>query len=126
MASKVLIVDDNPDIIALLRSNLRMAGFETGEALNGEAALACIEQDRPDVVLLDLMMPVLDGWGVLEALRDRPDRPAVIVVTATESDVNQERAQGFGISGYLTKPFDVPGLIELLRSMDRGTKPRTD
>jgi CheY-like chemotaxis protein len=122
---KVLIVDDNPDIIALLRANLRMAGFETGEALNGEAALARIEEDRPDVILLDLMMPVLDGWGVLEALRDRPDRPAVIVVTATESDANQARAQGFGINAYLTKPFDVSSLIELLRSLDRG-KPTSD
>jgi CheY-like chemotaxis protein len=118
--AKVLIVDDNPDIIALLRANLRMAGFQTREALNGEAALERIEEDRPDVVLLDLMMPVLDGWGVLEALRDRPDPPAVIVVTATESDANQARAKGFGISAYVTKPFDVGSLIELLRSLDSG------
>ena len=75
MAGKVLIVDDNPDIVALLRANLRMAGFETVEALDGEVALRRVDQDRPDVILLDLMMPVLDGWGVLEALKDRPDRP---------------------------------------------------
>jgi two-component system OmpR family response regulator len=125
MAGKVLIVDDNPDIVALLRANLRMAGFETSEARNGEVALRRIEEDRPDLILLDLMMPVLDGWGVLEALQDRSDSPEVVVVTAAESPDNVDRAQRLGISGYVTKPFNLVSLLELVRSLVNGGA-RTD
>jgi DNA-binding response OmpR family regulator len=120
MAGKVLIVDDNPDIVALLRANLRMAGFETVEALDGEVALRRVDQERPDVILLDLMMPVLDGWGVLEALKDRRDRPPVVVVTAAESPANVDRAQRLGVSGYVTKPFNLVSLIDLVRSLVAG------
>jgi DNA-binding response OmpR family regulator len=133
MGGKILIVDDNPDIVALLRANLRMAGFDTVEALNGEVALRRIEADRPDVVLLDLMMPVLDGWGVLEALKDSPEGPAVIVVTATESPANVDRAERMGVSGYVTKPFNMAGLIDMVETLvpgrrtvgDQGTSARS-
>jgi DNA-binding response OmpR family regulator len=125
MAGKVLIVDDNPDIVALLRANLRMAGFETSEARNGEVALRRIQEDRPDLILLDLMMPVLDGWGVLEALKHRSGSPAVVVVTAAESPANVDRAQRLGVSGYVTKPFNLVSLLELVRSLVDGGS-RTD
>jgi DNA-binding response OmpR family regulator len=119
VSSKVLIVDDNPDILALLRANLRAAGFETDEALNGEAALRRIEEAPPDVILLDLMMPVLDGWGVLEALKDRPDRPPIIVVTAAQSADGVDRANQLGVTAYVTKPFNVAGLVDLVHSIGR-------
>jgi DNA-binding response OmpR family regulator len=125
MVGRVLIVDDNPDIVALLRANLRMAGFETSEARNGEVALRRIQEDRPDLILLDLMMPVLDGWGVLEALTHRPGSPAVVVVTAAESPANVDRAQRLGVSGYVTKPFNLVSLLELVRSLVDGGS-RTD
>jgi two-component system, OmpR family, alkaline phosphatase synthesis response regulator PhoP len=125
MGGRVLIVDDNPDILGLLRANFRMAGFETDEALNGEVALRRIEEDRPDLVLLDLMMPILDGWGVLEALQRRPDRPPVVVVTAAESEGTVERAQELGVSGYVTKPFNLTALIDLVRSVIDGAASRT-
>jgi DNA-binding response OmpR family regulator len=124
--AKVLIVDDNPDIIGLLRANFRMAGFETDEALNGEVALRRIEEDRPDLIVLDLMMPVLDGWGVLEALQDRPDRPPVVVVTAAESEGTVERTQELGVSGYVTKPFNLTALVDLVRSVIEGTESRSN
>jgi two-component system OmpR family response regulator len=117
VGNTVLIVDDNPDILALLRASLRMAGFDSTEALNGQIALRRIEEERPDLILLDLMMPVLDGWGVLEELRDRHDRPPVIVVTAAESPELMERAGRFGVSGYVTKPFNVAALLDLIRSV---------
>jgi DNA-binding response OmpR family regulator len=123
VGNTVLIVDDNPDILALLRANLRMAGFGSTEALNGQIALRRIEEERPDLILLDLMMPVLDGWGVLEELRDRPDRPPVIVVTAAESPELMERAGRFGVSGYVTKPFNVAALLDLIRSVIGSPKP---
>jgi DNA-binding response OmpR family regulator len=123
---RVLIADDNPDILILLRTNLRAAGFESIEAGNGQIALERIDQDRPDIVLLDLMMPVLDGWGVLEALRGRPDAPPVIGVSASDASPNVERARELGVAAYVTKPFNLPALVQLVstvaqrRGADRG------
>lgn len=117
MSGKVLIVDDNPDILALLRANLQAAGFDTDEALNGEEALRRMEENPPDVVLLDLMMPVLDGWGVLEALKDRSDRPPIIVVTAAQSADGVDRANRLGVTAYVTKPFNMAGLVDLVHSV---------
>lgn len=123
---RVLIADDNPDILILLRTNLRAAGFESIEAGNGQIALERIEQDEPDIVLLDLMMPVLDGWGVLEALQGLGDAPPVIVVSASDSAANVERARELGVAAYVTKPFNLPALVQLVatvaqrRTADRG------
>lgn len=127
-SARVLIVDDHPDIITLLRTSLELAGFETLDALDGRAALQRIDREAPDLVLLDLMMPVLDGWGVLEALKDREDRPPVIVLSAIESADSMERAERLGVAGYVTKPFDLPGLIGLVESalgtLTKGTRTR--
>jgi DNA-binding response OmpR family regulator len=112
----VLIVDDNLDILLLLRTNLVRSGFSVVEAADGEKALRAIDEHRPDVVLLDLMMPVLDGWGVLEALQDRPDAPPVIVVSAAASTANTERAYRLGARGYVTKPFSLDGVIDAIRA----------
>ena len=123
---RVLIADDNPDILILLRTNLRAAGYESLEAGNGQIALERIAQDRPDIVLLDLMMPVLDGWGVLEALQGNADAPPVIVVSASDSSANVERARELGVAAYVTKPFNLPALVQLVasvaqrRTADRG------
>ena len=125
MSGKVLIVDDNPDILSLLRANLRAAGFDTDEALNGEEALRRIEESPPDVILLDLMMPVLDGWGVLEALKDRPDRPPIIVVTAAEFAEGVDRANRLGVTAYVTKPFNVAGLVDLVTSIGSSGRGRS-
>ena len=114
---RVLIADDNPDILILLRTNLRAAGYESLEAGNGQIALERMAEDRPDVVLLDLMMPVLDGWGVLEALRGNTEAPPVIVVSASDSSANVERARELGVAAYVTKPFNLPALVQLVESV---------
>jgi two-component system OmpR family response regulator len=110
----VLIVDDNPDILLLLETNLRRAGFGIIKAGDGEMALRAIEEDEPDVVLLDLMMPVLDGWGVLERLRERPSSPPVIIISAATSQTNVDRAYEMGAVGYITKPFSLADMIETI------------
>ena len=123
---RVLIADDNPDILILLRTNLRAAGYESLEAGNGQIALERIAGDEPDIVLLDLMMPVLDGWGVLEGLQGNTDAPPVIVVSASDSSANVERARELGVAAYVTKPFNLPALVQLVASVaqrrmaDRG------
>jgi DNA-binding response OmpR family regulator len=120
----VLIVDDNPDILLLLETNLRRAGFGIVKASDGEIALRQIEQDPPDVVLLDLMMPVLDGWGVMERLAGMPSAPPVIVISAATSQSNMDRAYAMGAVGYITKPFILTEMIEKLNEVLAATPRR--
>lgn len=124
--ARVLVADDNPDILFLLRTNLDAAGFETLTASDGEMALRMIEEEEPDVLLLDLMMPVLDGWGVLEQLeREGRDLP-VIVVSASDSAANIQRATELGATGYVTKPFNLRGLVDMIHGVlgGRGQAPK--
>jgi DNA-binding response OmpR family regulator len=122
--ARVLVADDNPDILFLLRTNLDAAGFETLTAADGEVALQMIEEERPDVLLLDLMMPVLDGWGVLERLEQEGHRLPTIVVSASDSSANIERATELGAIGYVTKPFNLRGLVDMINGILRREPPR--
>lgn len=114
---KVLIVDDEPDILLMLRVNLEAEGFETVLAADGETALDRIGAEHPDVVLLDVMMPVLDGWSVLEALTRGEYRPVVIVVSAKAAPSDVSRAYELGAAEYLTKPFSMEGLTATIRDV---------
>jgi two-component system OmpR family response regulator len=122
--ARVLVADDNPDILFLLRTNLDAAGFETLTAADGEVALQMIEEERPDVLLLDLMMPVLDGWGVLERLEQEGHHLPTIVVSASDSSANIERATELGAIGYVTKPFNLRGLVDMINGILRREPPR--
>jgi two-component system, sensor histidine kinase and response regulator len=91
-------------------------------------ALRAIEEQPPDVVLLDLMMPVLDGWGVMERLGGMPSAPPVIVISAATSQSNVDRAFAMGAVGYITKPFILSEMIDKLNEVlavagDRGPRP---
>ncbi len=112
--SKVLIVDDEPDVLLLLRVNLDAAGYQTVLAADGETAINRIDDSDPDLVLLDIMMPVMDGWGVLRALADRPSAPRVVVVSAKSSDRDVVRALTSGALEYVTKPFDPDDLLRIV------------
>lgn len=112
--TRVLIVDDEPDILLMLRVNLEADGFETALAADGETALRRIDEERFDVVLLDVMMPVMDGWGVLQGLSEDPAAPRVIVLSAKSSDRDQLRALELGASDYITKPFSPEVLSQLI------------
>lgn len=114
---RVLLVDDHPDILGLLRTNFQVAGFGTVEASNGQDALTRLDEGRPDVMVLDLLMPLMDGWEVLEALHDRPDSPPVIVLSAVDRGADLERAQRLGVSAYVSKPFDPAALVDLVRAV---------
>ena len=112
--SRILIVDDEPDILLMLRLNLEAEGHEVVLAADGEKALERIERDLPELVLLDVMMPVLDGWGVLERLRPRADAPPVVVVSARTGEDDMAHALRLGACEYVTKPFDPERLLALL------------
>jgi DNA-binding response OmpR family regulator len=111
---KVLIVDDEPDILLMLRVNLEAEGYETALAADGETALRRIADERPDLVLLDVMMPVMDGWGVLETLARGVYSHRIIVVSAKSSERDTVRALELGASAYVSKPFDPDELIALV------------
>jgi DNA-binding response OmpR family regulator len=101
----VLIVDDEPDILLMLRVNLEADGYTTALAADGESALERIGEEAFDLVLLDVMMPVMDGWGVLDRLADETEAPLVIVVSAKSSRRDMARALEMGAVAYVTKPF---------------------
>jgi DNA-binding response OmpR family regulator len=111
---KVLIVDDEPDILLMLRVNLEAEGYRTALAADGETALRRINEDRPDVILLDVMMPVMDGWSVLESLARDLFAHRVVVVSAKTSERDIVRALELGASAYVSKPFDPDELIEVV------------
>jgi DNA-binding response OmpR family regulator len=121
----VLVVDDELDLTELVRINLEIAGYEVTTAADGARALDSIRERRPDVVLLDVMMPVLDGWGVLAALQtdgSLADLP-VVMLTALSGERDVIRGHLSGAVRYLTKPFDVH---TLLHTITEALLPETD
>jgi DNA-binding response OmpR family regulator len=111
----ILVVDDDPDIRLLLRLELANEGHQILEAGNGQQALDTIAAERPDLVVLDMMMPVLDGWGVLDAL-DPSSSPPVIVITALATDGDRHVADALerGALDVIAKPFDPGWLVGLV------------
>jgi DNA-binding response OmpR family regulator len=117
---RVLVVEDEPDTIQLLKQILRLGGFNVLSASNGKEALRkCIEQ-APDLILLDMMMPEMDGWETLQNLRQMADTPVIIV---SAMGLKEDIVQGLrgGADDYLTKPFHNAELIERVNSVLRRT-----
>lgn len=112
--AKVLIVDDEPDILLMLRVNLEAEGYETAMAADGETALERLAQERFDLMLLDVMMPVMDGWGVLDNLGRVPEPPRVVVISAKSGDRDVARALGSGAIDFMAKPFSTKELSGLI------------
>jgi CheY-like chemotaxis protein len=113
----VLIVEDEPQLLMLMQLELDGAGFSTSLAADGNEALEAMRFSVPDLVLLDLMMPFLDGWGVLEEMRGWTSRPSVIVTSAIGLHAQRQRALGMGAAGYLVKPFPIEELLDLIRDV---------
>jgi len=100
----VLVVDDEPDIRSLVREILEREGHPIVEASDGRSALRWLQEVRPALVILDVMMPELDGWQTVEQIRDVSDVP-VLMLTARTLDADRARSLGAGADDYLTKPF---------------------
>lgn len=112
----VLVVDDDPDILDAICDILAAEGYRVSRARHGQEALERIDLERPDVILLDLMMPVMDGVAFSHALRQRPlERDIPIVVIS--ADGNPQRAAAVGAAGYLAKPFDIDALLSQVAGM---------
>lgn len=109
---RVLIVEDDPDLLVVLRVNLVSAGIEPILAGDGRTAISRIEAERPDAVLLDVMLPGIDGWQVLAQLHARGNRVPVVVCSAKKNPEDMARAEELGAVAYLVKPFDIDRLLD--------------
>jgi DNA-binding response OmpR family regulator len=113
VAPRVLIAEDDPDTLVILRVNLNAAGFEPMLASDGHTALERIETEAPDAVLLDVLLPGIDGWQVLEQLHAKGNSVPVIVCSGKDNVHDLQRARELGAVAYLVKPFDIDRLIEV-------------
>jgi two-component system, OmpR family, KDP operon response regulator KdpE len=114
MTDRVLVVDDEPPIVRAVAANLRVRGYEVVTASNGEAALAAVEANQPDCVVLDLGLPGVPGLEVLRRLRTWTQVP-VVVLTAIDSERDKVAALDLGADDYVTKPFGVAELMARIR-----------
>ncbi len=125
MPKKILIVDDNPQLRTLLRDYLNQEGFETLSASNGQEALFLARQQKPDVVILDLMMPEMDGYTFLRQYSREADTP-VIILTAKLEENDRVLGLELGADDYITKPFSLRELTAriraILRRMEKAEK----
>ncbi len=119
--AKILLVDDEPDILEILEFNLRKEGFEVATAGNGEEGLQLAREFRPDLIVLDIMMPVMDGVEVCRQLRADPDFDNTVItfLTAREEDYSQIAALDTGGDDYITKPIRPRVLISRVKALLR-------
>jgi two-component system, OmpR family, response regulator len=113
---RVLIVEDEPDLAWVEQFNLENEGYEVRWAAEGMAAIDALEDFRPHVIVLDLMLPHVDGWAVLGKAQAIPanDRPSVIVVSAVAGMEDRMKAEYLGVGHFLAKPFEIDDLLRLV------------
>ncbi len=118
MPATILIADDYEDNRELLRVLLCSAEYQVLEAANGRECLKMAQKERPDLIMIDLSMPVLDGWGLFRELKsdDRTSKIPCVAVTA-HADYDRERALKSGFTAYLTKPYRTMELLEVVRQL---------
>ena len=118
---KVLVVDDDTNISTLLRLYLEKEGFEVSTAADGEEALAVFEKVQPDLILLDIMLPKMNGFEVLRSLRSQNINTPIILLTARDDVSDKVKGLDYGADDYLTKPFSKDELLARIRALSRRT-----
>jgi two-component system KDP operon response regulator KdpE len=122
LATKILVVEDDPNIVDLIRSNLAVRGFETVVSTDGARVLQILETEQPDLILLDLMLPSVDGFELCKQVRERSS-VGVVVVSARGGDHDKVAALNLGADDYLTKPFSIDELLARIMATLRRTRP---
>lgn len=117
--ARLLVVEDDPNILELLSASLRFAGFDVATAISGSAALSAAKEHRPDLVVLDIMLPDLDGFEVIRLLREGGTRTPVVFLTARDATDDKIRGLTLGGDDYVTKPFSLEELTARIRAVLR-------
>src|SRR5262245_12461868 len=119
MAASVLVVDDEASIVLSLEFLMKQAGYRVRVAKDGEAALAAIAEDPPDLILLDAMMPKRDGFDVCQTVRADPNLSSVriIMLTAKGRDVERDKGLALGADDYITKPFSTREVVDRVKHL---------
>src|SRR4051812_4411170 len=118
---KVLIADDDQDLLQLLRFSLSQAGFDTVVAADGTAALHRFRESEPDLVLLDVNMPEMNGFEVCKAIRERSSVP-ILILTARNQEEDLVHALTLGADDYVSKPFSPRALLARVRALSRRSQ----
>jgi two-component system alkaline phosphatase synthesis response regulator PhoP len=128
LAKKILAVDDERHIVRLIQVNLERAGYQVVTAFDGPEALKKVQSEKPDLVVLDVMMPKMDGFEVLKRLQANPEtrEVPVIMLTAKAQDADVFRGWASGVSAYLTKPFNPLELITFVKRIFSGADEYSD
>jgi DNA-binding response OmpR family regulator len=119
VSASILVADDEPNIVLSLEFLLKQAGFRVRTVADGEAALAAIAQEPPNLVLLDVMIPGRDGYAVCQAIRSNPAwrDVRIIMLTAKGGEIQREKGLSLGADEYVTKPFSNRELVDRVRRM---------
>ncbi len=123
---KVLIVDDEKAIVDILEFNLGTQGYETVSAYDGKSGLELAESENPDVILLDVMLPVMDGFTVLKTIRSRGNNVPIIMITAKEEEHDKVFGLENGADDYITKPFSLRELLARVKANARRSSLQSD
>lgn len=120
-AARILIVDDDPAILKFIRVNLEARGYEVLLAADGEQAINIIKTEAPDLILLDIMMPKIDGFEVCRRIREWSRIP-IIILSAREGEMDKVKCLDCGADDYLTKPFPLKELLVRIKAVFRESK----
>lgn len=121
MAERILVVDDEPRFIRLIEANLQTEGFEVSKAKNGKEALEIVASEKPDLVLMDVMMPEMDGFQACERIREFSTVP-IIMLTAKADEEHKVRGLNSGADDYVVKPFSATELLARVRAVMRRSQ----
>ncbi|SNY95983.1 response regulator transcription factor [Halomonas sp. hl-4] len=123
--ARVLVVDDEPNILISLEFLMQQAGFDVVTAEDGEQAMNCVHQAKPDLILLDISLPGISGFDVLEQLRQDCTTATlpIIMLTAHGREVEREKGMALGADDYITKPFSTQALVEKVNALLTETRP---
>ncbi len=116
MAKTILVVEDEPKSLKLVRDLLQMTGYKTIEATDGKQAIKLAKTEKPDLILMDILMPVMDGYTACHAVKtDKATKTIpVVMLTSLDQKLNKAIGKEMGADGYITKPFDVKELLDVI------------
>ncbi|MBW1820138.1 MAG: response regulator [Deltaproteobacteria bacterium] len=119
MPKKILIVDDEPRIIVPVQFMMEQNGYDVMIAFSGEEAMEIIDENKIDLILLDIMLPVIDGFEVCQRVRENPQwyKIKIILLTALDSDANVKKGLSLGANAYITKPFSNVEIVDKVKEL---------